>query len=97
MREVACRSLGLDDLDHLLADGADLRRARVRGPLDLVRTPLGEGDGEEPEQVVVRRLDRDVGLDERLPLADERAQLVRGEVEAVEVGEAVLALDLVDA
>jgi hypothetical protein len=31
-----------------------------------------------------------------LPLADERAELVRGEVEAVEVGQAVLALDLVD-
>jgi hypothetical protein len=32
-----------------------------------------------------------------LPLADERAELVGGEVEAVEVGQAVLALDLVDA
>ena len=32
-----------------------------------------------------------------MPLADERAQLVRGEVEAVEVGQAVLALDLIDA
>jgi hypothetical protein len=31
-----------------------------------------------------------------LPLADERAELVGGEVEAVEVGQAVLALDLVD-
>lgn len=32
-----------------------------------------------------------------MPLADERAQLVGGEVESVEVGQAVLALDLVDA
>jgi hypothetical protein len=32
-----------------------------------------------------------------LPLADERAELVGGEVETVEVGQAVLALDLVDA
>jgi hypothetical protein len=31
-----------------------------------------------------------------LPLADEGAELVGGEVEAVEVGQAVLALDLVD-
>jgi hypothetical protein len=31
-----------------------------------------------------------------LPLADKRAELVRGEVETVEVGQAVLALDLVD-
>ena len=41
--------------------------------------------------------DGDVGLDQGLPLADERAELVRGEVETVEVGQAVLALDLVDA
>jgi len=32
-----------------------------------------------------------------LPLADEGAEFVRGEVEAVEVGQAVLSLDLVDA
>jgi hypothetical protein len=31
-----------------------------------------------------------------LPLADERAELVGGEVETVEVGQAVLALDLID-
>jgi hypothetical protein len=37
-----------------------------------------------------------VGLDERLPLANERSQLVRGEGHAVEVGEAVLSLDFVD-
>lgn len=38
----------------------------------------------------------DVSLDEGLPLADERAELVRGEVETMEVGQAVLALDLID-
>lgn len=32
-----------------------------------------------------------------MPFADEGAELVRGEVETVEVGQAVLALDLVDA
>ena len=32
-----------------------------------------------------------------MPLADEGAELVGGEVETVEVGQAVLALDLVDA
>jgi hypothetical protein len=32
-----------------------------------------------------------------LPLADERSQLVRSEVQTVEVGQTVLALDLVDA
>jgi len=85
------------DLDHLLADRPDLRRSGVCGLLDLVWSSLGETNGEEAEEVVVGGLDNDVGLDEGLPLADERAELVGGEVEAVEVGQAVLALDLVDA
>jgi hypothetical protein len=90
-------SLTLHDLGHLLTDSTDLRRRGVGGLLDLVRPALGETNGEEAEEVVVGGLDNDVGLDERLPLADERAELVRGEVETVEVGQAVLALDLVDA
>jgi hypothetical protein len=45
---------------------------------------------------VVGSHDGDVGLNQSLPLADERAELVRGEVETVKVGQAVLALDLVD-
>ena len=35
-------------------------------------------------------------LDKGLPLADKRAELVRGEAHAVEVGQAVLALNLVN-
>ena len=89
-------SLALHDLDHLLADGPDLRRSGVGSLLDLVWPALGEADGEEAEEVVVGGLDDNVGLDEGLPLADERAELVGGEVEAVEVGQAVLALNLVD-
>jgi hypothetical protein len=85
------------DLNHLLADGPDLRRGSVCGLLDLVWSSLGEADGEETEEVIVGSLDDDVGLNEGLPLADEGAKLVGGEVEAVEVGQAVLALDLVDA
>lgn len=95
--EGAGAGLTLHDLGHLLADGADLRRSGVGGLLDLVGPALGETDGEEAEEVVVGGLDNDIGLNERLPLADERAELVGGEVETVEVGQAVLALDLVDA
>ncbi len=87
----------LHDIHHLLPDRADLRRSCVRRLLDLVRPPLGEGDAEHAEQVVVGGLDDGVGLNQGLPLADERAQLVGGEVEAVEVGQAVLALHFVDA
>lgn len=85
------------DLDHLLADRPDLRRRSVCGLLDLIWSSLGESDGEEAEEVVIGGLDDDVGLDEGLPLADEGAELVGGEVETVEVGQAVFALDLVDA
>lgn len=74
-----------------------MRGCGVGGLLDLVGPSLGEGDAEKTEEVVVGGLDNDVGLDEGLPLADERAELVGGEVESVEVGQAVLALDLVDA
>lgn len=95
--EGAAGSLALDDLGHLLADGTDLGRSGIGGLLDLVGAALGESDGEEAEKVVVGGLDGDVGLDQSLPLADERAELVGGEVKAVEVGEAVLALDLIDA
>lgn len=88
--------LSLDDLNHLLSDGTNLRGGCVGGLLDLVGASLGEGNGEETEEVVVGGLDGDVGLDQGLPFSDERSQLVRGEVQTVEVGKAVLALDLVD-
>ena len=57
---------------------------------------LCECNGKESEEVVVGGFDGDVGFDESLPLAHEGSQLVRGEVEAVEVGQAVLALHFVD-
>lgn len=88
--------LALDDVDHLATDGTDLRGSGVGGLLDLVLAALGEADGEEADEVVVGGLDGDVGLNESLPLADEGSQLVGGEVQTVEVGQAVLALDLVD-
>lgn len=93
----ACASLPGHDLNHLLADGTDLRRRSVGGLLNLVGPALGESDDEEAEEVVVGGLDDNVGLNQGLPLADKGAELVGGEVEAVEVGQAVLALDLVDA
>ena len=74
-----------------------MRRGSVGGLLDLVGPSLGESDGEDAEEVVIGGLDGDVGFDQGLPLADERAQLVGGEVEAVEVGQAVLALHFVNA
>ena len=94
--EGAAGGFALNDLGHLLSDSSDLRGSGIGGLLDLVGSALGEGNGEQAEEVVVGGLDRDVGLDQRLPLSDERSQLVGCEVETVEVGQAVLSLDLVD-
>jgi hypothetical protein len=58
---------------------------------------LGESDGEEPEEVTIRRLDIHMRLNEGLPFAHKRPEFVRGEGHAMEVGEAVLPLNLVDA
>ena len=96
LRESAAGGFALNDLGHLLADGTDLRRAGVGGLLDLVGASLGEGDGEQTEEVVVSGLHGDIGLNQGLPLADKGTELVGGEVQAVEVGQAVLALNLVD-
>ena len=95
MRKRARCSLPLDDLSHLFSDCSDLRAGGVCGLLDLVWPPLGESDGEESEEVVIDCLYSHVSFDESLPFADERSQLVRREVEAVEVSQAVLALDFV--
>merc|ERR1719454_1205722 len=80
-----------------------LRMARIcadwayRGLADLERALLGEADAEAPEHVAVDRLDIHRGLNERLPLADQGAELVGGEVHAPEVAQALLALDVLDA
>jgi len=97
LRESAAGSLARHDLRHLLPDRPDLRAGSVCGLLDLVGAALRECDTEEAEEVIVGCLDDNVRLNESLPFPDQRPQLVRGEVEAVEVGEAVLALDFVDA
>lgn len=64
--------------------------------LDLVRAPLGERNSKQTDKIVIGSLDCHVCLDESLPLADKRAQLVSCEVQAMEVGETVFPLDLVD-
>jgi hypothetical protein len=73
-----------------------LRRSSISGLLNLVWAALGESDGEDAEEVIIGGLDGDVGLDQGLPLADKGSELVGGEVKTVEVGQAVLALNLIN-
>lgn len=96
LTEVARRRLALDDLEHLAADRADLRALRVGGLPHLVGATASETNGKHTEEVAISGLNVLVRLDEGLPLADERTELVLSEVHAVEVGQAVAALNLVD-
>lgn len=96
MREGAAGGLAKNDLMHLLSDSTNLRRASVCGLFDLVWTFLGESNGEHTNKVVVGGFHGDVGFDERLPLANQGAEFVGSKVKTVEIGQAVLALDLVD-
>ena len=59
-------------------------------------TALCEGNGKQAEKVAIRRLDIDVCFDECLPFTNKGTELVRGEVHAVEIGETVFALHLID-
>lgn len=93
--ESAASSLALYNLGHLLPNGPDLRRTSIGGLLDLVGASLGECDGKQSNQVIISSLDGDISLDQRLPLANQRAQLVRSEVQSMEVGQTILSLNLI--
>lgn len=95
LSERAAGCLPLHDFDHLLANGTNLRRTSICGLLDLVRASLGEGDSKKPKEIIIGRLHGDIGFDQRLPLAHEGSQFVGCEIETVEVGQTVLALNLV--
>jgi hypothetical protein len=94
--EFASGSLRSHNLHHFSSDGSDLGGLSVGGLADLVVSSLGEGNGEHSKDVAVKGLDFDVRFDEALPLSDEGAKFVSREVHAVEVGQAVLALNVLD-
>jgi len=70
LRKGAASSLTLNYLNHLLTDGTDLRRLSIGSLLDLVWPPLGEGNSEQAEEVVISGLDGNVGLNQGLPFSD---------------------------
>jgi hypothetical protein len=85
-------ALPLHDLVHLGPDLPDLSGLSVRGLLDLLPVLSGESNGEKPDEVSIGSSDIDVSLNQRLPLSNQRSDLVGGEVHAVERGKTVLAL-----
>lgn len=95
--QVAGRSLSGHDLEHLLANGLDLRGLGIGCLLNLVGATSSETNGEQSQQVSISGSDINVGLNESLPLADEGSVLVRGHGHSVEVGETLLANHIIDA
>ena len=72
----------------------DLSSLGVSGLLDLVLSSLGEANAEEAKFVSVGGGAIDVSLDLGLPLLDDGALLVTGQLHTVEVGQTGITLDL---
>lgn len=89
-------SLANHNLHHLLADELALRALGVAGGANLSAGSLGETDAEHTEEVAVSGLGLHEGLDGCVPLLDNGAELIAGDVHTVEVGIAVEALNFFD-
>ena len=89
-------SLADHNLHHLLADEFALRALGVAGSADLSAGSLGEANAEHTEEVAVSGLGLNEGLDGGVPLLHDSAELIAGDIHAVEVGVAVETLDFLD-
>ena len=90
--QIAGGALTSDDFNHLGANSANLRALRVTRALGLVNATLGETNAKHAKRVPIRRLDVDEALNEGEPLANQGANLIRGEVHTGKVRENILAL-----
>merc|ERR1719461_2668832 len=81
---------------HLLPDVLDLSTLGITGLLGRSVQLGGESNAEKSEHVSVSCLDVNISLDQGLPLLDHGPEFVGGQVHAMEAGETVLALDLLD-
>jgi hypothetical protein len=81
------------DFHHLGAEDLLLGSLGVASGLNLVLVTAGEGNGEKTNEVTIGGLGLDESLDEGVPLLDEGAELIAGDVHTVEVGVAIVTLD----
>ena len=84
------------DFLHFGADELLLRILGVAGSLDLSLMASCERDAEHSDEVAILGLCLHEGLNGSVPLLDESAELVSGDIDPVEVSVAVEALDLLD-
>jgi len=82
------------NLHHLSSDCLLLRALGVARGLNLFTCSSREANAEHPEHVPVDGLCLDEGFNESVPLLHQLAKLVSGDVHAVEVSVAVVALHL---
>ena len=81
---------------HLLPNLLLLRRLSVAGSLNLVLSTRSERNREHTDKVAIRSLSLNESLDKRVPLLDKSAESVTSDVQAVEVGVAIAALNLLN-
>jgi hypothetical protein len=82
--------------DHLSADGSGLGGLGVASSLDLVVLRACERNAEESDDVSVSCSAINIGLNDGLLFADQRAKLVSGHVHTVEVQQTVVSLNILD-
>ena len=82
--------------DHLGTDRSALCGFGVTGGRNLVVLGSREGNAKETNGVSIRGTAIDIGLDDSLLFANQRAKLVAGHVHAVEIHETVVPLNILD-
>mmetsp|Transcript_69012 Transcript_69012/g.125936 ORF Transcript_69012/g.125936 Transcript_69012/m.125936 type:complete len:250 (+) Transcript_69012:194-943(+) len=93
----ALSGLGSHDVSHLLADLANLCRLGIAVRLDLVLSPLCECNHEHAHNIAIGGLHIHMCLDQSAPLTDQRAAFVTSDVQAMEICQAVAALNVLNA
>jgi hypothetical protein len=88
--------LGHHDFHHLATELMSVGALGVAGSLNLVLVTAGESNSEGTDEVAVSGLGLNEGLDNGVPLLDEGAELIAGDVHTMEVGEAIEALDFLN-
>jgi hypothetical protein len=95
--EVALGSQFGHSSNHLCSDGTTLCGLGVASALDLVLLSFCEGNAKDADDVTIGSTAVNVTLNDGLLLTDQTAKLIAGHVHSVEVEEAVVSLNILNA